>query len=147
VFACISSVSTISFWDDSKVSGTKSRNKTTRGYSGIPGDDMHRRILKGKFKPRVGRLGRWGAASPLGRRPRAVHRVRGAGSSSAGICVRINGVYHASRIVLFSRRSPHGGVNPRMSFFRVLSPRVRFSASLSSLAGSFLVFISTSPRS
>ncbi|NUX54234.1 hypothetical protein FSB65_12385 [Paraburkholderia sp. JPY418] len=101
MFACISSVSTISFWDDSKVSGTKSRNKTIRGYSGIPGDDMHRPILKGKSKPRVGRIGSAAAASPMRRRLPAVRRVRGAASSSAGICVRINGVYHASRIVLF----------------------------------------------
>ncbi|MBC8748939.1 hypothetical protein F6X42_20815 [Paraburkholderia sp. WC7.3b] len=101
MFACISSVSTISFWDDSKVSGTKSRNKTIRGYSGIPGDDMHRRRLKGKLKPRVGRIGCGPTASPMRRRLRAVRRVRGGASSPAGICVRIDDVYHASRIVLF----------------------------------------------
>jgi hypothetical protein len=101
VFACISSVSTISFWDASKVSGTKSRNKTTRGYSGIPGDDMHSRILKGKLKPRVGRIGRRAVVSPMRRRLPAMRRLRRAGSSNVGICVRINDVYHASRIVLF----------------------------------------------
>jgi hypothetical protein len=47
VFACISSLSTVSFWDDSKVSGTKSRNKTAGAYSGIPGDDMQARVPKG----------------------------------------------------------------------------------------------------
>ncbi|RZF27761.1 hypothetical protein EVC45_21230 [Paraburkholderia sp. UYCP14C] len=117
MFACISSVSTISFWDDSKVSGTKSRNKTIRGYSGIPGDDMRSPILKGNLKPHVGRIGRAAAASPMRRRLRAVRRARGAASSPAEICVRINDVYQASRIVLFWRRSPHGGVNPRMGFF------------------------------
>ncbi|MCC8394102.1 hypothetical protein LJ656_16010 [Paraburkholderia sp. MMS20-SJTR3] len=37
-------------WDDSKVSGTKKRNKTAGAYSGIPGDDMRRRRLKGELK-------------------------------------------------------------------------------------------------
>ncbi|MBC8728510.1 hypothetical protein F6X39_09360 [Paraburkholderia sp. UCT2] len=101
MFACISSVSTISFWDDSKVSGTKSRNKPIRGYSGIPGDDMQRPVLKGKLKPRVGRIGRRTPENPMQWGPRAMHGVRGAGSSREGICVRINDVYHASRIVLF----------------------------------------------
>jgi hypothetical protein len=50
VFACISSVSTIWFWDDSKVSGTKIRNKTTGAYSGIPAADMRARRLKAELK-------------------------------------------------------------------------------------------------
>jgi hypothetical protein len=57
VFDCISSLSTIWFWDDSKVSRTKNRNKTAGAYSGIPGDDMGARILKADLKPRAGRNG------------------------------------------------------------------------------------------
>jgi hypothetical protein len=47
------SLSTISFWDSSKVSGTKKYNKTTGAYSGIPGDDMQAAHLKGKRNPRI----------------------------------------------------------------------------------------------
>ncbi|MFM0638549.1 prephenate dehydrogenase [Paraburkholderia metrosideri] len=52
------SLSTISFWDDSKVCGTKSCNKTTGAYSGIPGDDMHEAHLKGKRNARAAQIGR-----------------------------------------------------------------------------------------
>ncbi|MDH6150283.1 hypothetical protein OKW46_004208 [Paraburkholderia sp. WSM4179] len=49
----------------------------------------------------MGRIGRRTPESPMQWGLRAVHGVRGAGSSREGICVRINDVYHASRIVLF----------------------------------------------
>ncbi|MFM0155892.1 prephenate dehydrogenase [Paraburkholderia sediminicola] len=52
------SLSTISFWDGSKVCGTKSCNKTTGAYSGIPGDDMHEAHLKAKRNARTAQNGR-----------------------------------------------------------------------------------------
>ncbi|TFE47309.1 prephenate dehydrogenase [Paraburkholderia dipogonis] len=47
----------MSFWDGSKVSGTKKRNKTTGAYSGIPGDDMRGGVLKAKRNARTWSIG------------------------------------------------------------------------------------------
>jgi hypothetical protein len=66
VFDCILSLSTISFWDDSKVCGTKKRNKTTGAYSGIPGDDMHGTHLKAKRNDRTAQIGRQAHAVAMG---------------------------------------------------------------------------------
>ncbi|NML33523.1 hypothetical protein [Paraburkholderia antibiotica] len=65
-------------WNDSKVSGTKKRNKTTRGYSGIPGDDMRVPDLKGEFKARERPIARGSARSPARRRIRAGRCVQAA---------------------------------------------------------------------
>jgi len=93
------------FWNDSKVSGTKIRYKTARGYSGIPGDDMRGPRLKAGSKGGARFIV---AASPADRR-RALcggecgqgAPARGTDASRAGICVRINNVYLARSIVLF----------------------------------------------
>ncbi|AXE93453.1 prephenate dehydrogenase [Paraburkholderia terricola] len=50
--ACISSVSTVSFWDGSKVSATKKHNKTAGAYSGIPAHDMREALFKAGFAAR-----------------------------------------------------------------------------------------------
>jgi hypothetical protein len=72
VFACISSVSTIWFWDGSKVSGTKIRNKTTGAYSGIPAADMRARRLKADLQAPAGMSGAQPFAAATRRRsPRA----------------------------------------------------------------------------
>ncbi|VVD30113.1 conserved protein of unknown function [Paraburkholderia dioscoreae] len=47
----------LGFWDGSKVSGTKRRNKTAGAYSGIPGDDMRARLLKANINVRTGFIG------------------------------------------------------------------------------------------
>ncbi|WP_236071260.1 prephenate dehydrogenase [Paraburkholderia domus] len=61
------SLSTISFWDGSKVCGTIKRNKTTGAYSGIPGDDMREARLKAKRNVRAAQIGAkpYAAARPL----------------------------------------------------------------------------------
>jgi hypothetical protein len=51
----------LSFWDGSKVSGTKKHNKTTGAYSGIPGDDMRGGHLKAKRNVRISSI----AGQPL----------------------------------------------------------------------------------
>jgi hypothetical protein len=68
VFDCILSLSTISFWDGSKVCGTKSCNKTTGAYSGIPGDDMGEACLKGKRNACAAQIGRQPHAAAMGAR-------------------------------------------------------------------------------
>jgi hypothetical protein len=65
VFDCILSLSTISFWDGSKVCGTKKSNKTTGAYSGIPGDDMHEADLKAKRNTRPASIGGMSRAAAL----------------------------------------------------------------------------------
>jgi hypothetical protein len=45
------------FGNDSKVSGTKSCNKTAGAYSGIPGDDMRALDLKADLKVRASQIG------------------------------------------------------------------------------------------
>jgi hypothetical protein len=66
VFDCILSLSTISFWDGSKVCGTIKRNKTTGAYSGIPGDDMGEARLKAKRKERAAQIGGKPYAAAMG---------------------------------------------------------------------------------
>ncbi|WP_162831451.1 prephenate dehydrogenase [Paraburkholderia caffeinilytica] len=60
------SLSTISFWDGSKVCGTKNCNKTTGAYSGIPGDDMDETRLKGKRNACAAQIGRQPHAAAMG---------------------------------------------------------------------------------
>jgi hypothetical protein len=57
VFDCILSLSTISFWDGSKVCGTKKCNKTAGAYSGLPGDDMREGHLKAERNTRTAQNG------------------------------------------------------------------------------------------
>ncbi|MFP3565562.1 hypothetical protein [Paraburkholderia sp. SIMBA_030] len=57
MFDCILSLSTISFWDGSKVCGTKKCNKTAGAYSGIPGDDMREGRLKARRNARTAQNG------------------------------------------------------------------------------------------
>jgi hypothetical protein len=51
------SLSTISFWDDSKVCGEKKRNKTTGAYSGLRDDHMRESALKADRNARAAQTG------------------------------------------------------------------------------------------
>ncbi|ASV98239.1 hypothetical protein CJU94_08695 [Paraburkholderia aromaticivorans] len=59
------------FWDGSKVSGTKRRNKTIGAYSGIPGDDMRAGRLKANINVRTASIGGQPLAAAM--RGRASH--------------------------------------------------------------------------
>ncbi len=57
---------------DSKVSGTKKRNKTAGAYSGIPGDDMRSSVQKLEIAASGGEI----AVQPFAAAPRSrSHRV------------------------------------------------------------------------
>jgi hypothetical protein len=57
VFDCILSLSTISFWDDSKVCGEKKHNKTTGAYPRLRDDRMGTGILKANRNTRAAKTG------------------------------------------------------------------------------------------
>ncbi|CAH2916041.1 MAG: hypothetical protein PPHEMADMSA_1421 [uncultured Paraburkholderia sp.] len=99
---------------DSKVSGTKKRNKTAGAYSRIPGHDMGGCARKREFAASGGFTGAARAAAPCAR--------------AAAIYVRIDKLYPAPRIVVFSNGAPRDGVNPRFAcdgrVFRLAAARL-----------------------
>jgi hypothetical protein len=57
VFDCILSLSTISFWDSSKVCGEKKHNKTAVAYFRLRDDHMRERRLKADRNEKAGQTG------------------------------------------------------------------------------------------
>jgi hypothetical protein len=57
VFDCILSLSTISFWDGSKVCGEKKHNKPTEAYSRLRDDRMGESNLKANRNARTAKTG------------------------------------------------------------------------------------------
>ncbi|WP_193414929.1 hypothetical protein [Paraburkholderia kirstenboschensis] len=70
---------------DSKVSGTKKRNKTAGAYSGIPGDDMRKPVLKAGIRASGGLIGGQPLAAAMRARSRHVPERRDICENRSGV--------------------------------------------------------------